>query len=174
MSIEGDVGGNSHGIGNTVGAARGVIPTHEAITGIGGDGIKAGNIAEGRAGRNVGGGGSRTGTAVGVKGYGIGLRGLREVRIIGGIIGDGGQLIVCINSGAGADGPTVEGVGDLLVAFLRGIVVGVFALEYSLSSADLSSLSGFNTASALHLGSVTGWQQQHLHNMPPSALSQLG
>ncbi|EPY78532.1 MADS box transcription enhancer factor 2, polypeptide C isoform 19-like protein [Camelus ferus] len=46
--------------------------------------------------------------------------------------------------------------------------------EYSLSSADLSSLSGFNTASALHLGSVTGWQQQHLHNMPPSALSQLG
>lgn len=49
-----------------------------------------------------------------------------------------------------------------------------FALEYSLSSADLSSLSGFNTASALHLGSVTGWQQQHLHNMPPSALSQLG
>ncbi|XP_075449076.1 myocyte-specific enhancer factor 2C isoform X10 [Ascaphus truei] len=45
--------------------------------------------------------------------------------------------------------------------------------EYSLSSADLSSLSGFNT-SALHLGSVTGWQQHHLHNMPPSALSQLG
>ncbi|XP_030914784.1 myocyte-specific enhancer factor 2C isoform X5 [Geospiza fortis] len=32
----------------------------------------------------------------------------------------------------------------------------------------------YGTASALHLGSVTGWQQQHLHNMPPSALSQLG
>ncbi|NXW56497.1 MEF2C factor, partial [Eurystomus gularis] len=49
-----------------------------------------------------------------------------------------------------------------------------YGTEYSLSSADISSLSGFNTASALHLGSVTGWQQQHLHNMPPSALSQLG
>uniref|UniRef100_A0A8C5LX43 Myocyte enhancer factor 2C n=1 Tax=Leptobrachium leishanense TaxID=445787 RepID=A0A8C5LX43_9ANUR len=47
------------------------------------------------------------------------------------------------------------------------------AEEYSLSSADLSSLSGFNSG-ALHLGSVTGWQQHHLHNMPPSALSQLG
>ncbi|XP_015216266.1 myocyte enhancer factor 2cb isoform X5 [Lepisosteus oculatus] len=46
--------------------------------------------------------------------------------------------------------------------------------EYSLSSADLSSLSGFNSASALHLGSVTGWQQQHLQNMQHSALSQLG
>ncbi|XP_005997227.1 myocyte enhancer factor 2cb isoform X4 [Latimeria chalumnae] len=46
--------------------------------------------------------------------------------------------------------------------------------EYALSSADLSSLSGFNTASTLHLGSVTGWQQQHLQNMPPSALNQLG
>ncbi|XP_075693610.1 myocyte-specific enhancer factor 2C isoform X8 [Rhinoderma darwinii] len=40
-----------------------------------------------------------------------------------------------------------------------------YGTEYSLSSADLSSLSGFNT-SALHLGSVTGWQQHHLHNMP--------
>lgn len=49
-----------------------------------------------------------------------------------------------------------------------------YGTEYSLSSADISSLSGFNTASALHLGSVTGWQQQHLHNMPPSTLSQLG
>ncbi|XP_066459082.1 myocyte-specific enhancer factor 2C isoform X13 [Eleutherodactylus coqui] len=48
-----------------------------------------------------------------------------------------------------------------------------YGTEYSLSSADLSSLSGFNT-SALHLGSVTGWQQHHLHNMPPSTLSQLG
>lgn len=48
-----------------------------------------------------------------------------------------------------------------------------YGTEYSLSSADLSSLSGFNT-SALHLGSVTGWQQHHLHNMAPSTLSQLG
>ncbi|XP_041436334.1 MADS box transcription enhancer factor 2, polypeptide C (myocyte enhancer factor 2C) L homeolog isoform X12 [Xenopus laevis] len=48
-----------------------------------------------------------------------------------------------------------------------------YGTEYALSSADLSSLSGFNT-SALHLGSVTGWQQHHLHNMPHSALSQLG
>ncbi|KAG8456393.1 hypothetical protein GDO86_002249 [Hymenochirus boettgeri] len=48
-----------------------------------------------------------------------------------------------------------------------------YGTEYSLSSADLSSLSGFNT-STLHLGSVTGWQQHHLHNMPHSALSQLG
>ncbi|KAM5194228.1 myocyte-specific enhancer factor 2C isoform 2-T4 [Mantella aurantiaca] len=48
-----------------------------------------------------------------------------------------------------------------------------YGTEYSLSSADLSSLSGFNS-SALHLGSVTGWQQHHLHNMPPSALSHLG
>ncbi|XP_061116127.1 myocyte enhancer factor 2cb isoform X4 [Conger conger] len=46
--------------------------------------------------------------------------------------------------------------------------------EYSLSSADLSSLSGFNSASALHLGSMTGWQQQHLQNMQHSALGQLG
>lgn len=49
----------------------------------------------------------------------------------------------------------------------------ISVVEYSLSSADLSSLSGFNS-SALHLGSVTGWQQHHLHNMPPSALSHLG
>ncbi|XP_069483708.1 myocyte-specific enhancer factor 2C isoform X9 [Ambystoma mexicanum] len=49
-----------------------------------------------------------------------------------------------------------------------------YGTEYSLSSADLSSLSGFNTAGALHLSSVTGWQQHHLHNMGPSSLSQLG
>ncbi|XP_032873142.1 myocyte-specific enhancer factor 2C isoform X2 [Amblyraja radiata] len=45
--------------------------------------------------------------------------------------------------------------------------------EYSLSSADLSSLTGFN-ANALHLGSMTGWQQHQLQNMQHSALSQLG
>ena len=48
-------------------------------------------------------------------------------------------------------------------------------VEYSLSSADLSSLSGFNSGSSLHLGSMSGWQQQHLQNMQQhSALSQLG
>ncbi|KAJ8285554.1 hypothetical protein GJAV_G00028180 [Gymnothorax javanicus] len=49
-----------------------------------------------------------------------------------------------------------------------------YGTEYSLSSADLSCLSGFNSASALHLGSMTGWQQQHLQNMQHSALGQLG
>uniref|UniRef100_A0A8C0BBV8 Uncharacterized protein n=1 Tax=Buteo japonicus TaxID=224669 RepID=A0A8C0BBV8_9AVES len=41
-------------------------------------------------------------------------------------------------------------------------------------NADISYLSRFNKANALHLGSVTGWQQQHLHNTPPSAVSHLG
>nr|XP_046206008.1 myocyte-specific enhancer factor 2C-like isoform X3 [Oncorhynchus gorbuscha] len=49
-----------------------------------------------------------------------------------------------------------------------------YGTEYSLSSADLSSLSGFNSGSSLHLGSMSGWQQQHLQNMQHSALSQLG
>src|SRR4029434_5114209 len=47
-------------------------------------------------------------------------------------------------------------------------------LEYSLSSADLSSISGFNSANSIHLGSMSGWQQQHLQNMQRSALRQLG
>lgn len=47
--------------------------------------------------------------------------------------------------------------------------------EYSLNSADLSSLSGFNSGSSLHLGSMSGWQQQHLQNMQHSSLGgQLG
>ncbi|XP_061622865.1 myocyte enhancer factor 2cb [Phyllopteryx taeniolatus] len=46
--------------------------------------------------------------------------------------------------------------------------------QYSLNSADLSSLSGFNSGSSLHLGSMSGWQQQHLQNMQHSALGQLG
>lgn len=46
--------------------------------------------------------------------------------------------------------------------------------EYSLNSTDLSSLSGFNSGSSLHLGSMSGWQQQHLQNMQHSALGQLG
>ncbi|XP_029108756.1 myocyte enhancer factor 2ca isoform X1 [Scleropages formosus] len=49
-----------------------------------------------------------------------------------------------------------------------------YGTEYSLNSADLSSLSGFNSASALHLGSVAGWQQQHVQNMQHSALSHIG
>ncbi|XP_037387586.1 myocyte enhancer factor 2cb isoform X7 [Pygocentrus nattereri] len=49
-----------------------------------------------------------------------------------------------------------------------------YGTEYSLSSADLSSISGFNSANTLHLGSMSGWQQQHLQNMQHSALGQLG
>ncbi|XP_070599153.1 myocyte-specific enhancer factor 2C isoform X1 [Erythrolamprus reginae] len=67
--------------------------------------------------------------------------------------------------------PTLPGQG---MGGYPSAISTTYGTEYSLSSADLSSLSGFNTASALHLGSVTGWQQQHLHNMAPSALSQLG
>ncbi|XP_063820057.1 myocyte-specific enhancer factor 2C isoform X10 [Pseudophryne corroboree] len=68
--------------------------------------------------------------------------------------------------------PTLPGQG---MGGYPSAISTTYGTEYSLSSADLSSLSGFNT-SALHLGSVTGWQQHHhhLHNMPPSALSQLG
>nr|XP_043881569.1 myocyte enhancer factor 2cb isoform X1 [Solea senegalensis]XP_043881571.1 myocyte enhancer factor 2cb isoform X1 [Solea senegalensis]XP_043881572.1 myocyte enhancer factor 2cb isoform X1 [Solea senegalensis] len=49
-----------------------------------------------------------------------------------------------------------------------------YGTEYSLNSADLSSLSGYNSGSSLHLGSMSGWQQQHLQNMQHSALGQLG
>ncbi|KAF1513301.1 Myocyte-specific enhancer factor 2C, partial [Eudyptula minor] len=67
--------------------------------------------------------------------------------------------------------PTLPGQG---MGGYPSAISTTYGTEYSLSSADISSLSGFNTANALHLGSVTGWQQQHLHNIPPSALSQLG
>ncbi|XP_074992131.1 myocyte-specific enhancer factor 2C-like [Calonectris borealis] len=67
--------------------------------------------------------------------------------------------------------PTLPGQGT---GGYPSAISTTYGTEYSLSSADISSLSGFNTANALHLGSVTGWQQQHLHNIPPSALSQLG
>ncbi|XP_031951348.1 myocyte-specific enhancer factor 2C isoform X4 [Corvus moneduloides] len=67
--------------------------------------------------------------------------------------------------------PTLPGQG---MGGYPSAISTTYGTEYSLSNADISSLSGFNTASALHLGSVTGWQQQHLHNMPPSTLSQLG
>ncbi|XP_051527738.1 myocyte-specific enhancer factor 2C-like isoform X1 [Myxocyprinus asiaticus] len=49
-----------------------------------------------------------------------------------------------------------------------------YGTEYSLSSADLSSISGFNSANTLHLGSMSGWQQHQIQNMHHSALSQLG
>uniref|UniRef100_A0A669BAP3 Myocyte enhancer factor 2cb n=2 Tax=Oreochromis TaxID=8139 RepID=A0A669BAP3_ORENI len=52
--------------------------------------------------------------------------------------------------------------------------VGGVSCQYSLNSTDLSSLSGFNSGSSLHLGSMSGWQQQHLQNMQHSALGQLG
>ncbi|XP_018614851.1 myocyte enhancer factor 2cb isoform X7 [Scleropages formosus] len=67
--------------------------------------------------------------------------------------------------------PTLPGQG---MGGYPSAVSTTYGTEYSLSSADLSSLSGFNSASALHLGSMTGWQQQHLQNMQHSALSQLG
>ncbi|KAF1670746.1 Myocyte-specific enhancer factor 2C, partial [Pygoscelis papua] len=67
--------------------------------------------------------------------------------------------------------PTLPGQG---MGGYPSAISTTYSTEYSLSSVDISSLSGFNTANALHLGSVTGWQQQHLHNIPPSALSQLG
>ncbi|XP_062874336.1 myocyte enhancer factor 2cb [Trichomycterus rosablanca] len=49
-----------------------------------------------------------------------------------------------------------------------------YGTEYSLNSGDLSSISGFNSANTLHLGSMSGWQQQHLQNMQHSTLGQLG
>ncbi|XP_064163598.1 myocyte enhancer factor 2ca isoform X5 [Anguilla rostrata] len=48
-----------------------------------------------------------------------------------------------------------------------------YGTEYSLNSGDLS-LTGFNSSGGLHLGSMTGWQQQHLQNMQHSALGHLG
>ncbi|XP_010876482.2 myocyte enhancer factor 2ca [Esox lucius] len=48
-----------------------------------------------------------------------------------------------------------------------------YGTEYSLG--DLSSLSGFgNGSGSLHLGSVTGWQQQQLQNIQHSALGHMG
>ncbi|XP_061116128.1 myocyte enhancer factor 2cb isoform X5 [Conger conger] len=67
--------------------------------------------------------------------------------------------------------PTLPGQG---MGGYPSSISTTYGNEYSLSSADLSSLSGFNSASALHLGSMTGWQQQHLQNMQHSALGQLG
>ncbi|XP_062924561.1 myocyte enhancer factor 2cb isoform X6 [Mobula hypostoma] len=67
--------------------------------------------------------------------------------------------------------PTLPGHG---MGGYPSAISTTYGTEYSLSSADLSSLTGFNTANALHLGSMTGWQQHQLQNMQHSALSQLG
>lgn len=45
-----------------------------------------------------------------------------------------------------------------------------YGTEYSLSSGDLSSLTAFNSSASLHLGSMTGWQQ----NIQHSGLGHLG
>lgn len=42
--------------------------------------------------------------------------------------------------------------------------------DYSLTSADLSALQGFNSPGMLSLGQVSAWQQHHLG---PAALSSL-
>ncbi|XP_072514195.1 myocyte enhancer factor 2ca isoform X2 [Salminus brasiliensis] len=56
----------------------------------------------------------------------------------------------------------------------QSAVSASYGTEYSLSSGDLTSLSGFNGSTSLHLGSMTGWQQQHLQNMQHPALGHLG
>ncbi|XP_041041645.1 myocyte enhancer factor 2cb isoform X2 [Cetorhinus maximus] len=67
--------------------------------------------------------------------------------------------------------PTLPGHG---MGGYPSAISTTYGTEYSLNSADLSSLTGFNTTNALHLGSMTGWQQHQLQNMQHSALSQLG
>ncbi|XP_036384225.1 myocyte enhancer factor 2ca isoform X4 [Megalops cyprinoides] len=67
--------------------------------------------------------------------------------------------------------PTLPGQG---MGGYPSAISTTYGTEYSLSSSDLSSLSNFNSSSSLHLGSMTGWQQQHLQNMQHSALGHLG
>ncbi|KAG7476918.1 hypothetical protein MATL_G00087870 [Megalops atlanticus] len=67
--------------------------------------------------------------------------------------------------------PTLPGQG---MGGYPSAISTTYGTEYSLSSSDLSSLSNFNSSSTLHLGSMTGWQQQHLQNMQHSALGHLG
>ncbi|XP_038661238.1 myocyte enhancer factor 2cb isoform X4 [Scyliorhinus canicula] len=67
--------------------------------------------------------------------------------------------------------PTLPGHG---MGGYPSAISTTYGTEYSLSSADLASLTGYNTTNALHLGSMTGWQQHQLQNMQHSALSQLG
>uniref|UniRef100_A0AAR2JH53 Myocyte enhancer factor 2ca n=1 Tax=Pygocentrus nattereri TaxID=42514 RepID=A0AAR2JH53_PYGNA len=67
--------------------------------------------------------------------------------------------------------PTLPGQG---MGGYPSAISASYGTEYSLSSADLTSLSGFNSSSSLHMGSMTGWQQQHLQNMQHPALGHLG
>ncbi|KAK1800861.1 hypothetical protein P4O66_006061 [Electrophorus voltai] len=67
--------------------------------------------------------------------------------------------------------PTLPGQG---MGGYPSAISASYGTEYSLSSADLTSLSGFSSSSSLHLGSMTGWQQQHLPNMQQPALGHLG
>lgn len=90
----------------------------------------------------------------------------------------GASPSLCSNSSLPAEGAAVpkqpQSGERCQRPVLPGLLPAVFA-EYSLNSADLSSLSGFNSGSSLHLGSMSGWQQQHLQNMQHSSLGgQLG
>ncbi|XP_049324742.1 myocyte enhancer factor 2ca isoform X3 [Astyanax mexicanus] len=67
--------------------------------------------------------------------------------------------------------PTLPGQG---MGGYPSAISASYGTEYSLSGGDLTSLSGFNGAASLHLGSMTGWQQQHLQNMQHPALGHLG
>uniref|UniRef100_UPI00398F6F7F myocyte enhancer factor 2aa isoform X5 n=1 Tax=Pristiophorus japonicus TaxID=55135 RepID=UPI00398F6F7F len=52
----------------------------------------------------------------------------------------------------------------------HGLLYSTYNTDYSLTSADLSALSGFNSPGTLSLGPVSAWQQQHLG---PATLSSL-
>ncbi|XP_078097623.1 myocyte-specific enhancer factor 2A-like isoform X3 [Mustelus asterias] len=52
----------------------------------------------------------------------------------------------------------------------HGLLYSTYNTDYSLTSADLSTLSGFNSPGTLSLGPVSSWQQHHL---APAALSSL-
>ncbi|XP_038669281.1 myocyte-specific enhancer factor 2A-like isoform X3 [Scyliorhinus canicula] len=52
----------------------------------------------------------------------------------------------------------------------HGLLYSTYNTDYSLTSADLTALSGFNSPGGLSLGPVSAWQQHHLG---PAALSSL-
>ncbi|XP_041030702.1 myocyte enhancer factor 2aa isoform X9 [Carcharodon carcharias] len=52
----------------------------------------------------------------------------------------------------------------------HGLLYSTYNTDYSLTSADLSTLSGFNSPGTLSLGPVSAWQHHHLG---PAALSSL-
>ncbi|XP_072326890.1 myocyte-specific enhancer factor 2A-like isoform X1 [Scyliorhinus torazame] len=52
----------------------------------------------------------------------------------------------------------------------HGLLYSTYNTDYSLTSADLTALSGFNSPGTLSLGPVSAWQQHHLG---PAALSSL-